>query len=206
MFHFFRRPKAEKQVKRLFKTEVDKETKLCFVNEVDAKTGEVLARHRTPFYDPEGKFFVDPRPMAVPVGFKKPPDLFEQIRQVVRSEHLRQAASRAGKESFEEADDFYVDDEADPFSPYEEVEDPELDGDRFPVTSTVEESRGIRAKRSKFREEYVDKSFNRRVRDKKAAGASSVVGAGDPQKSEAPTTASLMADIEALKAKLSPAK
>lgn len=63
---------------------------------------------------------VDPRPMAPPVGFKRQPSLSEQIRDMVRSERLRQEVEAAGVETFDEADDFYIeDDPPDPNTPYE---------------------------------------------------------------------------------------
>lgn len=61
----------------------------------------------------------DPRPMAPPLGFHPEPSLAERIRNMVRSEHLRLAAEGSGMETFEEADDFDVDDDFDPSSPYE---------------------------------------------------------------------------------------
>lgn len=66
----------------------------------------------------------DPTPMALPVNYSHPPTLRDQIRQMVRSERLAQAARDCGAETFEEADDFDVGDDLDPKSPYEEVFDP----------------------------------------------------------------------------------
>lgn len=63
--------------------------------------------------------FPDPTPMAVPVQFKRPPTLNEQIRQMCRSEQFRQQMQQAGAETFEEADDFEIGDDYDPKSPYE---------------------------------------------------------------------------------------
>lgn len=74
----------------------------------------------------KGHEVLDPTPVAVPVHFKRPPTLQEQIRSMVRSEELRRAASSQGMETFEEADDFAVGDDYDPRSPHELVFDPEL--------------------------------------------------------------------------------
>lgn len=58
-------------------------------------------------------------PIAPPVGYKKQPTMVEHIRNMVRSEQLRIAAEAAGAETFEEADDFDIDDDLEPISAYE---------------------------------------------------------------------------------------
>lgn len=65
----------------------------------------------------------DPTPMQPPLGWKRQPSLIETVRDMVRSEQLRQLVEADGQETFEEADDFIVD-EYDPSSPYEENFDP----------------------------------------------------------------------------------
>lgn len=72
----------------------------------------------------KGRELPDPTPMAPPLGYKPRPSLAEQIRAMVRSEHLKQAAEAAGAESFEDADDFEVGEDYDPTSPYENDFDP----------------------------------------------------------------------------------
>lgn len=57
-----------------------------------------------------------------PLGFLDQPDLMETIRRMIRSEEFRRA--NEGEESFEEADDFDVEDDIDPASPYEMYFDP----------------------------------------------------------------------------------
>ena len=61
----------------------------------------------------------DPDPLEPPIGYKRQPSLAEQIREMVRSERLRQEMDSAGVETFEESDDFDVGDDFDPTSPYE---------------------------------------------------------------------------------------
>lgn len=63
-------------------------------------------------------------PLAPPVGYVKQPSLSERIRAMVRSEHLRAAAENAGFETFEEAEDFDVDDDPELKSPYEVHDEP----------------------------------------------------------------------------------
>lgn len=68
-----------------------------------------------------GQEVPDPTPIEPPLGYVKQPSISDQIRQMVRSEQLRQEARNAGFETLEEADDFDVDDEFhDPTTPYEE--------------------------------------------------------------------------------------
>lgn len=75
--------------------------------------------------DEKGREVLDPVPLAPPVGYRREVSQSERIRQMIRSEHMRMAAEIQGMESFEEADDFDVeDDPIDPNTPYEEVFDP----------------------------------------------------------------------------------
>lgn len=76
-------------------------------------------------YLERGREKPDGTPVAPPVGYVKQPSLAEQIRNMVRSERLRQEAESAGFESFEDADDFEVGDDYEPSSPYEYEFDPE---------------------------------------------------------------------------------
>ncbi|AZL82755.1 hypothetical protein [Apis mellifera associated microvirus 48] len=62
---------------------------------------------------------LDDTPVSMPTRLRLPQSRTEQIRQYVREEMSR-AAAEQGHESFEEADDFSLDDEEDmPLSPYE---------------------------------------------------------------------------------------
>lgn len=74
--------------------------------------------------DDKGREILDSTPMQPPVGYKRQPSLAETIREMVRSERLAQELAASGHETFEEADDFDVDDEYDPTSPWEEHFDP----------------------------------------------------------------------------------
>jgi len=87
-----------------------------------------------------GHEIVSNKPVALPIDFKRPPTLAEQIRQMVKTE-LSQSASDQGMETFEEADDFDVGDDFDPQSPHEMVFDPASGEERFrdELTEFVEE-------------------------------------------------------------------
>lgn len=70
----------------------------------------------------DGKEYPDPVPMAPPVGFVAPEDLMSMIKRMVRNEQLMAIADKEGFDTFEEAEDFEIeDDPLDPLTPYEEV-------------------------------------------------------------------------------------
>lgn len=72
-------------------------------------------------FNSKGEYLPDSRPISLPVGIGRPPTLAEQVARLVRSEDFRKAAEAQGFETFEEADDFDVDDDPrDPLTPYEE--------------------------------------------------------------------------------------
>lgn len=82
--------------------------------------------------DPRGKAMLDEQghevvsnvPEAPPLGWKRQPTMVDHIREMVRSERLRQEAEAAGAETFEEAEDFDVGDDLDLSSPYEAEYEP----------------------------------------------------------------------------------
>lgn len=88
----------------------------------DVRPARVGKLRTSAYLDLDGREMPSPLPVAPPVGYKKRPSLSEQIREMVRSEHLRRAAVESGMETFEEADDFDVPDDEDPASPYEEAD------------------------------------------------------------------------------------
>ncbi|MEM2002482.1 MAG: hypothetical protein QXT77_07555, partial [Candidatus Methanomethylicaceae archaeon] len=75
--------------------------------------------------DAFGHEALDPTPVVVPAGFKRPETLAEQVQRLVRT-HISRQAEEAGFETFEDAEDFDVDDDFDPSTPYEEIFDPVL--------------------------------------------------------------------------------
>lgn len=78
-----------------------------------------VAKQSQVHHDEEGREILDGTPIAPPIGYKPTKSIAEQVREMVRSEHLRLAAESAGMETFEEADDFDVGDDYDPSSPFE---------------------------------------------------------------------------------------
>lgn len=73
----------------------------------------------------DGSEIPDPTPMAPPVGYIKQPSMVDNIRNLIRSERLRQDAETAGAETFDEADDFDIEDDPEPISQYDY--EPEFD-------------------------------------------------------------------------------
>lgn len=70
-------------------------------------------------YTADFKFEIpDQTPMEIPLGFKMPMSLADQIRQMVRTQLSAQAEAQ-GEETFEEADDFEIDEDPSPISVYE---------------------------------------------------------------------------------------
>lgn len=85
---------------------------------------EIRDRVRDTHLDARGREILDPVPVAPPLGYKREKSMFDHVRELVRSEHVRLAALAEGKETFEESDDFDVDDDMDIETPYEENFDP----------------------------------------------------------------------------------
>lgn len=71
-------------------------------------------------FDEKGREVLDPTPIEVPLSFRRPLTMQEEIQRMVRQE-LSRAAESSGFESFEESDDFDVEDDDDLvfMSPYE---------------------------------------------------------------------------------------
>lgn len=73
----------------------------------------------------DGKEVGDPHPLSPPVGYDPGPDLGTMIRTMIQSEKFRLEQEQAGLETFEEADDFDIeDDPLDPLTEYERVFEP----------------------------------------------------------------------------------
>lgn len=88
--------------------------------------------------DEKGSEVGDPVPMAPPLHLQRRLTMAEQIQQMIRRE-VSLRAQDMGLETFEEAEDFDVDDDpADPHTPYEAVFDPPLKEAKNGVAPSVE--------------------------------------------------------------------
>lgn len=92
---------------------------------------------------PDGTPILDPLPVAPPIGYKKAPSMVEIVRDMVRGERLRQEALAMGAETFEESEDFEVDDDGPMMpSPWENEFDP-------PVAELLKAGRAALAEKEK---------------------------------------------------------
>lgn len=107
---------------------------------VDPESGEIISS-----LDSEGREVLDTTPIAPPVNFNQQPSMVEYVRNLVRSEKLRMEAEEAGMETFEESEDFDVDDDVGIFSQWENEFDPPLSE----VREVVEQERQARSSRAK---------------------------------------------------------
>lgn len=74
--------------------------------------------------DESGREVGDPTPVAPPANLRRGMTMSEQIQQMIRRE-VSNRAEEQGYESFEESEDFDIDDDpVDPHTPYEAVFDP----------------------------------------------------------------------------------
>lgn len=85
-----------------------------------------MSRQSEEKHDDQGREIMDPTPMQPPLGYRKTLSLAEQIQQQVRLAKLRMLEDEAIAETEEEADDFNVGDDFQPFSPHENDNMPTL--------------------------------------------------------------------------------
>jgi len=143
--------------------------------------------------DKMGREVPDPKPLEIPVGFKRPETLQEQIRRLVHSEHFQRDREAAGEETFEEADDFDVDDDFDPSTPYETFFDPVLQRDVSPA-EFARNAEGYKKRYEKAHEQLfqqmdedeiiADNLLRKRYQDKLKAQNSGGEGGSPPSKAE----------------------
>ena len=72
---------------------------------------EYLKRLLEKGLNPDGTPILDPTPIAPPIGYKKQPSMVEIVRDMVRGEQLKALAEANNLETFEEADDFDIEDD-----------------------------------------------------------------------------------------------
>lgn len=96
-------------------------------SELDVHAVQAKSSHKR--FDGQGRFIPDGRPMQPPIGYRAEPSLMERVREMVRSEQLARDLAAAGVETFEEANDFYIEDDPDsaPSTPYVNDEDTPLE-------------------------------------------------------------------------------
>lgn len=116
--------------------------------EVVVEGGEVL---RAPTHDDLGRELPDPVPLAPPIGFVNQPSMFDVMRDMIRGEALKAYAESTGSETFEEAQDFDVEDDMFPQSSFEGEFDPMED---------------LKEKRDRqFRQRFIEEETNASYRE-----------------------------------------
>lgn len=90
-------------------------------------------------HDERGREIPDPTPVEVPLRFRGQESTDERIRRIIRETISRQAAE-SGWESFDDANDFEVDEDPDPVSQYELTDMQEERGFDEPTASAPVDS------------------------------------------------------------------
>lgn len=148
--------------------------------------------------DEFGREVPDTQPVTMPAGFRRPETLAEQVQRLVRTQ-LSEHAANQGAETFEESEDFDVDDEFDPTSPYEEFFDPALNRsvsiDEFQRNAEVYKKRYLKAQEQMYAQMDAegiirDNLHRRRYRERQAKSGGvgvSPTPSSDPAKPATPS-------------------
>lgn len=141
---------------------------------IDPNTGEITEVEDRRLYGPaRGRENPSPERLSMPSGFERPLTLQEQVQRLVRSS-LSRYAEMQGFESFDEADDFDIEDEIEPHTPYEVFFDPVLGRD---VTADQ-----FRRNESQYRRLYAEKGQAlTRAELFEALGVQDPVSTGSPE-------------------------
>lgn len=161
----------------------------------DKETGEVRL-------DDSGHEVPDKTPLELPVGFKQQETVAQMVARLVRRDVSLYAAQH-GAETFDEADDFEIDDDPEPFSPFETDFDPTLGRELTPADFMDPEKREtikglyLEADRNRVRSEALQDHINElyrlskdpRTRGQKPGAGQSPANSseGTPKASEPPT-------------------
>jgi hypothetical protein len=154
---------------------------------LNEETGELVQ-----LQDGRGWEVPDPTPVAIPVtGVKKPLPLAEQVARLVRSETWNRALAD-GAETFAEADDFDVEDDFDPRTPYETEFDPTLGREVTPADFQNPERRDElrqaylvaerNAIRAEERQRAIDEAYRRKFGRPGQRPGDGAEPRGEPQK------------------------
>jgi len=80
-------------------------------------------------YNDAGQEILDPDPLSLPVKFQRPLSVAQELSRLMRDPGFRAYLDDHDQESFEDADDFNIeDDPVDPATPYEDHFEPEQPG------------------------------------------------------------------------------
>lgn len=106
---------------------------------LDPETGEEVE-----IVNAQGQEVLDPVPMEPPIGYQRTETMFDIIQRQVRDAILQKEIDAQGYETFEEADDFEIGDDFEPYSPHEN----DLDPDFKQIAKDVEISKKLAEKQT----------------------------------------------------------
>lgn len=149
---------------------------------------QMRPERRKALHDEKGHEVPDQTPVALPVNFKRPETLAEQVQRLVRTQVSRQAGE-AGFETFEESEDFEVGDEQDPQSRYETFFDPilgrDLSLDEFKRNEAVYRERFLNERKAQYaqleREALLDVAQIERRKERVRRKEKKVSAGADPK-------------------------
>lgn len=106
---------------------------------LDPETGEEVE-----IVNAQGQEVLDPVPMEPPIGYQRTETMFDIIQRQVRDAILQKEIDAQGYETFEEADDFEIGDDFEPYSAHEN----DLDPDFKQIVKDVEISKKLAEKQT----------------------------------------------------------
>lgn len=134
----------------------------------------IFDRFKRKKYNERGEEMMDPKPRAVPIGFEKPEPLEAMLARVLRNQRTIDALARAGKESFDEANDFEVGEDYDPKSPHEEHFYGQFEQE---IALEAERVKEVKAREKEIRKKFFEEKPKPR---REAPAAPGVEGGGRP--------------------------
>lgn len=148
-----------------------------------------VSKFKSGRHNEENAEVIDPRPMAVSVKYRRPPTLEEQMQSFVRSAELRRFAEAVGVETFDEANDFEMDDINDPLerffstpTPWEENTFGQFEEDANAIRKKVDDMVADAKKRKAEADELAKKAERQAIIDearKKPKGGNPPAGDED---------------------------
>lgn len=125
-------------------------------------------------FDAQGRELPDATPLEVPAGMRQPESIESMIARMVRG-RVSELAAKDGLETFDEANDFEVEDDDEPLTAHE-VQDMKLEAlaDDRRRLDELEDAFNAEEKQSKVREEIEKRKEKKRRREARAAARATV--------------------------------
>lgn len=125
-------------------------------------------------YTADGRELPDPTPVEVPAGWRQPESVESMLARMVRTK-VSELAEKEGLETFEEANDFDIEDEDEPLTAHEQ-QDMKLEAlaDEKRRLDETEDAFNEEQKQSKIREEVEERREKKRRRAARKAARAAV--------------------------------